>query len=171
MQIRSALVDDAAALALVGQATFLEAFAGILDGADIVAHCAREHDRSVYRGWLADPAMRIWLAEVQPGSAPIGYLVMAPSKLPVADPREGDLEIKRIYLLHRFHGHRVGQRLMGQALAHARRSGASRVLLGVYAHNQAALAFYARCGFRQAGSRTFRVGDTDYDDLIMAIDW
>ena len=167
--IRPCVKGDEAALALVGQATFLEAFAGILDGADVIAHCQRQHNVELYRDWLALPAMRLWLAEATPGGAPVGYLVLSPASLPVADPRQDDLEIKRIYLLHRFQGQRVGQRLMQAALDQARAAGAGRVLLGVYAENHDALAFYARCGFAQLGRRTFRVGRTDYQDVILGM--
>ncbi len=169
ISLRPCVKGDELALALVGQATFLEAFAGILDGADVIAHCQRQHDAQLYRDWLALPAMRLWLAEATPGGAPVGYLVLSPASLPVSDPRPDDLEIKRIYLLHRFQGQRVGQRLMQAALAQARASGAGRVLLGVYAENRDALAFYARCGFAQLGRRTFRVGRTDYQDVILGI--
>ncbi|WP_257218137.1 GNAT family N-acetyltransferase [Janthinobacterium sp. BJB304] len=167
--IRPCVKGDEQALALVGQATFLEAFAGILDGADVIAHCQRQHDAQLYRDWLALPAMRSWLAEATPGGAPVGYLVLSPAGLPVADPRPDDVEIKRIYLLHRFQGQRVGQRLMQAALSQARAGGAGRVLLGVYAENHDALAFYARCGFAQVGRRTFRVGRTDYQDVILGM--
>ena len=169
ISIRPCAPGDEQALALVGQATFLEAFAGILDGADVIAHCQRQHDAQLYRDWLALPAMRLWLAEATPGGAPVGYLVLSPASLPLAEPRANDLEIKRIYLLHRFQGQRVGQGLMQAALVQARASGAGRVLLGVYAENHAALAFYARCGFTQLGRRTFRVGRTDYQDVILGI--
>ncbi|MEC5159281.1 diamine N-acetyltransferase [Janthinobacterium sp. CG_23.3] len=171
IQIRACKGGDETALALVGQATFLEAFAGILDGADIIAHCARQHDVGLYRAWLAEPAMRLWLADAMPGGAPVGYLVLSPSTLAVAAPRADDLEIKRVYLLHRFHGQRIGKRLMDAALAHARERGARRVLLGVYAENHDALAFYRRCGFEQVGTRTFRVGATDYHDAILGLEW
>lgn len=167
--IRAAVRGDEEALSAVGKASFLETFAGVLDGGDIIAHCERQHAAAVYRDWLADDAMRIWLAEATPGRAPIGYLVLAPARLPVTDPREDDLEIKRIYLLHRFHGQRVGQRLMDAAVEQARARGAGRVLLGVYAGNHDALAFYQRCGFHRIGQRSFRVGDTDYDDIILAL--
>ncbi|HAT33560.1 MAG TPA: GNAT family N-acetyltransferase [Janthinobacterium sp.] len=170
IQIRACDGADADALALLGGATFLETFAGILDGADIAAHCARQHHAALYRDWLAQPAMRLWLAEAHPGAAPIGYLALAPAALPIAAPRAGDLEIKRIYLLHRFQGMRVGRRLMDAALAHARAAGATRLLLGVYAKNADALAFYGRCGFVEVGTRTFRVGNSDYDDLILGLD-
>jgi ribosomal protein S18 acetylase RimI-like enzyme len=169
IEIRPAAHGDQEALSAVGKASFLEAFAGILDGGDIIAHCERQHAAAVYRDWLDDAGMRLWLAEVSPGKAPIGYLVLAPAKLPVAEPRADDLEIKRIYLLHRFHGQRVGKRLMDAAVADARARGAGRILLGVYAENHDALAFYQRCGFAPIGRRTFRVGETDYDDVILAL--
>jgi GNAT superfamily N-acetyltransferase len=161
---------DEAALSLLGQATFLESFAGVLDGADIIAHCARQHSAELYRGWLGDPAMRLWLTEMQPGGAPVAYLALAPSTLQVEAPRADDLEIKRIYLLHRFHGQRIGHALMQRALEYAQLGGASRVLLGVYAQNHGALAFYRRCGFSALGTRTFRVGERDYDDLILGLE-
>ena len=97
----------------------------------------------------------------------------ATASLPVADPHPQDLEIKRICLLHRFQGQRMGQRmgqrLMQAALSQARASGAGRVLLGVYAEKHDALGFYARCGFAQVGRRTFRVGRTDYQDVILGL--
>ena len=97
------------------------------------------------------------------------YTDTATASLPVADPHPQDLEIKRIYLLHRFQGQRVGRRLMQAAVEAARAGGAGRVLLGVYAENHDALAFYARCGFAQVGRRTFRVGRTDYQDVILGM--
>ncbi|MGK5064737.1 GNAT family N-acetyltransferase [Janthinobacterium sp. LB3P112] len=95
--------------------------------------------------------------------------MLSPASLPVANPQPNDLESKRIYLLHRFQGQRVGQRLMPAALSQARASGAGRVLLGVYAENHDALAFYARCGFAQVGRRTFRVGRTDCQDVLLGM--
>ena len=67
--IREAGADDASALALIGAATFLETFAGILDGDAIVGHCAAQHVEAAYRAYLADGA-RAWIAEAQPGGAP-----------------------------------------------------------------------------------------------------
>lgn len=168
--IHPCTLADAERLALVGQATFLETFAGILDGSDVLHHCATQHAPALYREWLAQPTTRAWLATVAPGRAPVGYLLMMPSRLPVAAPRADDLEIKRIYLLQRFRGGGTGRQLVEQALTEARRLGSRRVLLGVYAGNAAAQAFYARLGFVPAGRRSFRVGDREYDDHILALD-
>ena len=44
-EIRAAAVSDVEALALIGAATFLETFAGVLDGTAIIEHCERQHSR------------------------------------------------------------------------------------------------------------------------------
>lgn len=165
--IRRCVADDASALSIVGQATFLETFADALPGADIIAHCRRQHAPAIYEQWLAD-GWPLWLVEAAPGAAPIGYLALGPARLPIADPQPDDLEIKRIYLLHRFQGMGIGGRLMDLALQHAFALGTRRLLIGVYSHNHNAIAFYQRCGYQCAGTRKFQVGGNVYDDLIMA---
>jgi diamine N-acetyltransferase len=169
IQIRICHPGDETALSLIGQATFLETFAGILDGQDILAHCTNSHASSVYRDWLTQDRTKIWLAELNPGSAPVGFMVVAPAKLPLPDLADTDLEIKRIYLLNKFQGGGVGRRLVAEALNHARAGGASRLMLGVYAENESAIGFYARMGFQKLGTRLFKVGGKEYDDHIMGV--
>jgi diamine N-acetyltransferase len=165
--LRSASLADIDRLALIGSATFLETFAGILDGQAIVAHCRREHDASAYRRYL-EAGAHAWLAEAESGQAPVGFALVAVPNLPGAAPDGSDLELKRIYTLSRFHGLGVGAALMAEAVEHARREGARRLLLGVYRENARALAFYARQGFVQIEVRRFRVGDREYDDVVLA---
>ena len=167
--IRACTPEDAPALALVGAATFLETFAGVLGGADVLAHCQRAHAPETYLAWLQDRECRLFLAVASPGAAPVAYLVLPPPALPVA-AGAGDLEVKRIYLLHRFQGSGLGRRLMDAARAHARSIGVRRLLLGVYAHNHDALGFYRRHGYREVGRRTFDVGGTGYEDVVLALD-
>ena len=161
VMLRVATAADAALLALVGQATFLESYAGTLGAADILAHCQGQHAPAVYESWLADSRSRCWLAQAVNGGAPVGYLVLAPAAVPVQDLDPSDLEIKRVYLLHRFQGAGLGRQLVDAAAAQARAVGSRRLLLGVYSQNHAALAFYARTGFQRVGERTFRVGNSD----------
>ena len=166
IHIRRCTSADAAALALVGQCTFLETFADVLEGAAIIAHCARAHSLELYTAWLADPAYGLWLAEA-PGGAPVGFMVVAPPDLPLPDVCDQDAEIKRIYLLSKFQGSGVGRRFMDEAVQHARERHFTRLLLGVYANNLAAIGFYERSGFTKVGTRTFNVGGNLYDDFIM----
>ncbi|MEH6418711.1 GNAT family N-acetyltransferase [Pseudomonas sp. CGJS7] len=169
-RIRRAGADDVGALALAGAATFLETFAGVLAGDAIVEHCRVQHAPGVYAEWLADSGVAAWLVETADGAAPVGYALVAPPKLVLADLSETDLELKRIYLLSRFHGGGVGRELMQAAVTESHARGAGRLLLGVYAGNARALAFYARNGFRQVGERRFQVGGRLYDDAILALE-
>jgi len=191
VNIRPCGAADAAALALVGQATFLETYSTVLPAADILAHCRHEHGEARYAEWLGQPEYAFWGAEVagldysslrlvrsrhdewsipkQESGAVVGYVMLSPPDLPVPTGA-GDLEIKRIYLLSRFQGGGVGARLMDVATAAAREAGARRIWLGVYGENASAIAFYARQGFAQAGVRKFQVGANTYDDLVLAKD-
>ena len=169
VNIRPCGAADAAALAQVGQATFLETYATVLPAADILFHCRHEHGEARYAEWLAVPGYDVWGAEVAGLGALVGYVMLSPPDLPVPTGA-GDLEIKRIYLLSRFQGGGVGARLMDVAVATARKAGARRIWLGVYGENASAIAFYARQGFAQAGVRKFQVGANTYDDLVLAKD-
>ena len=62
----------------------------------------------------------------------------------------------------------AGQGLMDLALAQAKTQGSARLLLGVHRENRRALAFYKRNGFVPVGVRTFQVGASLFDDLVLA---
>lgn len=169
LHIRRGKPGDETILSLVGQASFLEAFAGVINGPDIVQHCLRQHSVAKYEYYLHDARTCIWIAEVAPGGAPVGYLVLTTPDLPVADLDPRELEVKRVYLLHRFQGAGLGAQLMQQATEHASAMGAPRLLLGVYSGNDAAIGFYERLGYVKIGTRSFEVGGSTYHDFVMAL--
>jgi ribosomal protein S18 acetylase RimI-like enzyme len=164
--LRLCVPGDEEALALVGAATFLETFAGLLTGPDILAHCRTHHAASQYATWLLDAKYRLCLAELK--GAPVGFAVLSPPDLPVAMTEE-DIELKRIYLLHRFQGGGLGRRMLEWSVAQARSLGKKRLLLGVKADNTAALAFYDRVGFVRIGERKFLVGAMLCDDYLLSL--
>lgn len=166
-RVRRADASDAGALALVGAATFLETFAGLLDGAGIVEHCARHHATAAYAAHLDDGRCAAWLAQAASGGAPIGYALVSATELP-GSRLDADLELKRIYALSRFHGDGLGEALMRLAVDHAVAQGAQRLLLGAYAGNARALGFYRKHGFEQVATRVFDVGGRAYDDVVLA---
>lgn len=165
-RIRRARPDDAGALSQIGAATFLESYTEIIDGPDMVAHCARQHSADVYGKYLTDPACSVWLAEYAATGAPVGYAVNCPPDLPVAI-QSGDVELKRIYCFSRFHGAGIGQSLMLAAIADACARRAPRLLLGTYQDNHRAIAFYKRHGFTLIGTRQFQVGSKLFDDIVL----
>ncbi len=167
VSIRPCGPEDAAALSLIGGATFLETFAHDIDGADILAHCQGPHGVSTYAKYLADAESRCWLAEIAETGSPIGYQLLTTPDLPI-DILPGDIELKRIYIFSNFHGGGLARRLMDTAIAEARAMGKKRLLLGVYAENPRAIAFYTKMGFEMAGERWFTVGRREFYDKVMA---
>lgn len=161
--LREAGPADADALALIGAATFLETFAGILEAEAIVGHCATKHAAAAYHDYFAQGA-RAWLVEMAQGRAPVGFALVGAPDLDAA--QDGDIELKRIYALSRFHGSGMGKALMDISLAAAQ--GHKRVLLGVYENNHRAIAFYRKQGFADIATRQFNVGGHLYDDLVLA---
>jgi GNAT superfamily N-acetyltransferase len=195
VHLRRATADDAAALALLGAATFLESFTWMLAGDDILTHCRAHHTEAAYARYLAEPTTRITLAVVERG-APVGFCMVKAPELPSFDVQPTDAELKRIYLFSRFRrapvvpsaeaatthpetaatthaatptaAVRPGQALMDRAIADARDLGATRLLLGTHMGNERAIRFYLRNGFTEAGRRSFQVGTQVCCDYIFA---
>lgn len=169
VHIRECTITDAPTLAVIGSATLLDAYAGFLPGEALLAHCAKIHVPAVYAAELARPGSRAWLAEVDPGAAPIGYALVTSPEFPPELVGAGDLELRRIYVLTRFHGGGAGKRLMDTAIASARAAGARHLLLGLHAENHRAMAFYRKNGFAPIGNRRFKVGGVVFDDPVMRL--
>ncbi len=170
MSIRVCTAEDASTLSLIGSATLLEAFAGLIPGQSVLAHCRMNHTVAAWEKYLAAPANKTWLAEIDPGAAPIGYSLLTEPDFPEGVAEEGDLELRRIYLFSRFHGGGLGPALMNVALGEARARGAKRVLLGVHPDNARALAFYRRNGFVVIGTRPFHLGPETFHDPVLALE-
>ncbi len=169
VHLRKCTVADALALAVIGSATLLDAYAGFLPGKSLLAHCEKLHVPRVYEAELTQPGVYAWLAEIEPGAAPIGYALLTPPEFPPELLRAGDLELRRIYVLSRFHGGGAGKRLMETAIAYARDAGAPHLLLGLHPENHRAMAFYRKHGFEQIGTRQFYLGQTPFTDPVMRL--
>jgi GNAT superfamily N-acetyltransferase len=185
VSLRRATGADASALALLGAATFLEAFTWMLPGADIVAHCAKHHTAAAYEHYLAQSATRVTLA-VTGADVPVGYAMLTAPELPTFNVLPTDIELKRIYLFSRFRAApvltpdatslpdpslpdlRPGQALMNAAINDAIALQRKRLLLGTHAGNLRAIGFYRRNGFIEAGTRTFQVGGQTCCDVIFS---
>ena len=68
-----------------------------------------------------------------------------------------------------WHGRGVAQRLMQHVREAARALGARDVWLSVWERNPRAIAFYAKCGFRDVGSKDFFVGQDRQRDHVMVM--
>jgi ribosomal protein S18 acetylase RimI-like enzyme len=166
--IRRAGPDDAAALAMVGAAAFLESYAHFIGVADMLRHIAAKNSVDAFSGFARDPACALWLTELEQTAVPVGFALLTPPDLPI-ESDAGDIELRRIYLLSKWQGGGLGRRLIETAIDHARATGKRRLLIGVYSGNDGAIGFYRRIGCEQVGTRRFQVGDAVFDDLILGM--
>lgn len=168
-EIREATLEDALILSLVGAATCLESFAGMVPGDAVIHHASTNHTPAAYIVHMSKPETQAWLAEVAPGSAPVGYALMGSPDFPAHLIQPGDLELKRIYVFSRFHGTGIGFKLMQLAINSARSQGAKHLMVGVYGDNVSAIAFYKRVGFVEIGTREFFLGPKTFLDPVLAL--
>lgn len=166
--IRRAGPGDSAALAMVGAATFLESYAHMIGVADMLQHVAGKNSPEAYRAFAGDPDCALWIAELPETRSPVGFALLTPPDLPI-EIDEGDIELRRIYLMSKWQGGGLGRRLIETTIDHARMLGRKRFLIGVYSGNDGAIGFYRRMGCEPIGTRRFQVGDAVFDDLIFGL--
>ena len=121
---------DAHALSAIARATFLETFAHMIPFSDMRLRAETQDSPEAMAHSLRGGAAA-WLARFAETDAPVGFALVCAPDLPEIDLTPTDLELKRIYLLHRFQGRGLGRALLEAARGHAAAAGAERLLLGV----------------------------------------
>ena len=155
--IRRAAPADAAALAELGAATFVETFGHLYTPEDLQAFLDASHGVGAYARTLADSGYALWVADDATGRV-IGYAQAGPCGLPHANVRPEDGELKRLYVRAGIQNAGTGRALMDAAMAWLLRDGPRTLWLSVWSENPGAQRFYARYGFAFAGEYAFIVG-------------
>jgi ribosomal protein S18 acetylase RimI-like enzyme len=164
--IRPATVADAGILADLGARTFRETFAAICSADDLEAYVAGAYGEAIQAAELADPDRPGLVLEVD--GLPAGFVQMRLGHREPGVPGSRPTELQRIYVLRAHHRGGWGTALMDAGTGLALAWGADVLWLGVWEHNDRALAFYARHGFREVGEHIFRIGGQVDRDLILA---
>lgn len=164
--IRPALVEDAAALAVLAERTFVEAFGAQNRPEDLALHVRRSYGEAIQLEEIQDPGLVTFVAEGAAELQAFAQLALgaAPSSISGARP----IEIRRFYVDAPWHGRGLAQRLMAAALDCAAEAGADVVWLGVWEKNPRGIAFYAKCGFAPVGHHIFVLGNDPQRDVLMA---
>lgn len=155
--VRRAAPADAAVLAELGAATFVETFGHLYAPEDLQAFLNESHGVEAYATTLADARYALWIAQDAAGRA-IGYAQAGPCGLPHADVGPEDGELKRLYIRADVQNSGSGRALMDVAMAWLLRDGPRTLWLSVWSENLGAQRFYARYGFAFAGEYEFVVG-------------
>ena len=157
MILRAATPADAELLAQLGSASFIAAFGHLYKAADLASFLAASHSLEKVTCELADPAMRIRIAEEDGAALGFCKIVLAPSWPEIGAARYA-VELKQLYCAPGTTGRGTGAVLTEWALSEAHAAGADEMRLSVWSGNDRAQKFYARYGFAQIAEITFQVG-------------
>jgi ribosomal protein S18 acetylase RimI-like enzyme len=160
---RDATPDDAAQLAALAAATFVETF-GTLYKLDDLNRFIAGYTAAAYGAELADPDIQVRLAMI--GDVAIGFCKISSLKLPAPDPAAGAMELRQLYIYKPWHGLKIADTLTIWAKEQARRRGAPELWLSVFTENPRARRFYARHGFEEVAPYHFMVGDQADEDIL-----
>lgn len=156
LTIRRATVDDAAQLSSLASATFVEAFGHLYEREDLYAFLEESYAVDRQAVILAHPDYAVWLLEAD--GRPVGHCAAGPCGLPHPEVRDGDGELKRLYVLRDWQSGGWGGKLFETAEAWLLRNGPRTLWIGVWSENEGAQRFYARYGFEKVGTYEFPVG-------------
>lgn len=163
--VRRATTADAALLAEVAARTFYDTFADSNTPEDMEKFLSSTYSEEIQRKEIEDASMTTLLAECDGTVAGFAQIKMAKAPNCVKGP--SPIEIKRFYVEKSFHGRGVAQELMRTAEEIARAAGAKTIWLGVWEHNDRAIAFYRKIGFFPVGNQPFLVGTDLQTDLVL----
>lgn len=157
--LRPGTPADAAALSALAQQTFIDAFAHLYRPEDLGVFLASERSEATYAAKLADPEVRVELAEAN--GALVAYSLVAWGvefdERPEPRPKK-PLFLSQLYCLKETTGLGIGARLIDNVFAFARAGGADAIQLSVFSENFGAQRFYQRYGFGKVADIEYWVG-------------
>jgi GNAT superfamily N-acetyltransferase len=165
VEIRRAIAADAAALAAFAERAFVDAYGPLNDPADVDLHVARTYGPALQAREIADADACYLLA--LDAEAITGYAYLHANAPPPVITAVAPWEVRRFYVDRAWHGRGVATALMQAALAMAEAGGARTVWLTTWEHSARARAFYAKCGFADAGAAPFRLGAAQQTDRLL----
>jgi diamine N-acetyltransferase len=166
--IKPAYKQDAALLAKLGATTFYDAFAKNNKPEDMEQYISTRFTTEQLEAEFDHPGARFYLAYVNDEVAGYAKLGTNPPDVPIDGRR--CMELERLYLLEKFHGQKLGQRLLQFCIDTAVELGYNTLWLGVWEQNPKAISLYTKMGFRRFGSHIFRLGNDAQTDTLMRLD-
>lgn len=163
--IRRATAGDAPALAEFAARTFVDTFGAFTTDADLALFLQMAYGAQQQGAEIADPSVDVFLAEEDGVLAGFAQLRDGPAPDCVTD--EAPIELWRFYVDRPWQGRGIARALMEVVEQQASARRATSIWLSVWEENVRAQAFYAKSGFRQAGTKDFIVGSDIQTDWVM----
>ena len=149
--IRAAMPTDAPALAAVHEASWREAYAGVLPPRALMGFINRRG-----LGWWVRTVRHAGVLVLEVGGEVAGYATFGRNRTG-ALPQGG--EVYELYLAPEYQGLGFGRRLLTAALDALAAGGAKGAVVWSIEDNERAMAFYRACGGRDIAEGTERFDD------------
>jgi diamine N-acetyltransferase len=159
---------DAAALAELGNTSFVEAFGHLYKAEDLHAFLTENYSVRSVAADIDDNRRVIRVAEE--GGRLLGYCKLGLQMgfdFDLGDRR--GMELKQLYLRGEQTGSGIGSALMKWAIGEGRMRGFDDIILSVWSGNHDAQRFYARHGFEKVGDTYFMVGNHRDDEYLFGL--
>lgn len=167
--IRPARPDDAPALSEMGSRSFLETF---VDGfgipypkADLDAFMEDSWSAAAFSKKLDEPGAAWWVAERD--SAILAFANVGPNGLPHPEAKDGETELRRLYVDRTAQGLGLGTKLLKLSLDWMAAHTTGAQWIGVWSGNLKAQKLYEAYGFEKAGEYQYPVGSWLDDEFIL----
>lgn len=165
MEIIRCTLDELTELQNVCRKTFYETFADSNTESDMKKFLDEAYSSEKLKSEIMDKDSATFLA-VEKGEV-LGYLKLNKGAAQTEKVFDSALEIQRIYILKKAKGKGIGTKLMSLAEETAKKLNLPVIWLGVWEHNEAAKAFYAKKEFVRFSEHTFTVGDDPQTDWLL----
>ena len=171
-EVRTATVEDAAALSGVAAATFVLACPPGMPPESVQKFIDEHLTVERFESYVVDPGRAVLIAEDDDEA--VGYAMLVHGEPYDADVRAvvkhlPTTELSKIYVLPTAHGGGIARDLLAAAVEVARSIGAAGIWLGTNQQNVRAQRFYEKSGFERIGTKRFWVGDHFEDDFVFEL--
>jgi ribosomal protein S18 acetylase RimI-like enzyme len=167
IEIKKATLEDLFSIQSISKQSFTETFASINTPENMEKYLQENFNTTQVTSEISNPDSLFYLAYSD--SIPVGYLKVNFGAAQTEDLEEPTLEIQRIYVLQDFHGKKIGQLLLDQAVKVAHQYRVDYIWLGVWEENHKAIHFYTKNGFLTFDKHIFTLGDDQQTDLLMKL--
>ncbi|MBS1525852.1 MAG: GNAT family N-acetyltransferase [Bacteroidetes bacterium] len=152
-------------LLTLSRKTFYDAFEHLNNPEDFEAYTSKAFSQEKLSSEIENPDSEFYFAMLD--NEPVGYIKLNYRKAQTEFKDAGAVEVERIYVLAGQQGRKIGNQLLEFAIGKAIGENLRYIWLGVWEHNQNAMRFYERNGFKAFSSHHFMVGNDKQTDILM----
>ena len=168
IEIITAEIDHAPAIAYIGRTAFRKAFASVFHSrTDLDEYLEYTYCVDKIAGSLRKENNRYFLATAD--GLPVGFVKVKRHSLNDQLDSVFQAELQKLYVLREYHGKGVGQALMNAVNSFVQSLEPECLWLDTYIGNERAIRFYERNGFTKAGTHHFTIGSQTFEYFLMAM--